>query len=193
MPVALPEPDTPPATGAADAAPDWAQVAAHAAAGDRRAFERLYRAHVDRVYALCARLAGDRALAEELTQDVFVRAWEKLALFKGESAFGTWLHRVAINVALNHLKSDGRHRRRTVDDADDVVAALPGRPLAPGDLMDLEHAVAKLPPGARTVLLMHDVNGYRYHEIAEMLGVSLGTVKSQLNRARRLMMEALER
>jgi len=193
MPVALPEPETPPATGTADAAPDWAQVAALAAAGDRRAFERLYRAHVDRVYALCARLAGDRVLAEELTQDVFVRAWEKLALFKGESAFGTWLHRLAVNVALNHLKTDGRHRRRTVDDADDVVAALPGRPLAPGDLMDLEHAVAKLPPGARTVFVLHDVEGYRHEEIAERLGITSGGSKAQLHRARLLLRQSLQR
>jgi RNA polymerase sigma-70 factor (ECF subfamily) len=194
MPVALSEPHLPSSTGDATvAAPDWAHVASLAAAGDRRAFERLYRAHVDRVYALCARLAGDRALAEELTQDVFVRAWEKLALFRGESAFGTWLHRLAVNVALNHLKTDARHRRRTVDDEDDTVAALPARPLAPGDLMDLENAVAKLPKGARTVFVLHDVEGYRHEEIADRLGITSGGSKAQLHRARLLLRQSLQR
>src|ERR671926_46197 len=99
---------TPPAGPASNGDPDVAL----AAAGDRLAFERLYRAHVNRVYAVCVRMTGDRAQAEELTQDVFVRVWEKLALFRGESAFTTWLHRIAVNVVLNARKSAGRGRTR---------------------------------------------------------------------------------
>ena len=163
-----------------------------AASGDRRAFERLYRAHVDRVYSLCARMTADRMQAEELTQDVFVRAWEKLALFRGESSFGTWLHRLAVNVVLNQLKSDGRQRKRVVDD-DGAVDVLPARPLTPGDRMDLEKAIAGLPPGARRVFVLHDVEGYRHEEIAEQLGITSGGSKAQLHRARLLLREALQR
>ena len=126
--VALPEPMTAPTSYAAD--PDVAL----AAAGDRHAFERLYRQHVNRVFSLCARMMSDRSRAEELTQDVFVRAWEKLHLFRGESAFGTWLHRMTVNVVLNARKSEGRSRSRFEDDDEgDGVDALPSRPHAPGD------------------------------------------------------------
>jgi len=175
--------------------PDAADDVARAAAGDRRAFERVYRLHVDRVFSICARMAGDRALAEELTQDVFVRAWEKLSLFRGESAFGTWLHRLAVNVILNHRKSDGRQRARLGGgDEDDGVDALPARlGPAPGDAMDLEAAVAGLPPGARRVFVLHDVEGYKHEEIAGMLGITAGGSKAQLHRARLLLREALQR
>jgi RNA polymerase sigma-70 factor, ECF subfamily len=162
-----------------------------AAGGDRRAFERLYAAHVDRIHTLCVRMCADRSTAEELTQDVFVRAWDKLSLFRGESAFGTWLHRMAVNVVLNHRKVAGRERSRSAaDDAVDVVAS---RPLQLGDRMDLEQAVAQLPPGARRVFLLHDVEGYKHEEIAAMLGVTSGGTKAQLHRARMLLREALQR
>ena len=165
-----------------------------AVAGDRHAFERLYRQHVSRVFSLCARMVTDRTRAEELTQDVFVRAWEKLHLFRGESAFGTWLHRMTVNVVLNARKSEGRSRSRFEDDEEgDGVDALPARPLAPGDRMDLEAAIAKLPPGARRVFTLHDVEGYKHEEIAEMLGVTSGATKAQLHRARLLLREALNR
>jgi RNA polymerase sigma-70 factor, ECF subfamily len=162
-----------------------------AAGGDRRAFERLYSAHVDRVYTLCVRMCADRSTAEELTQDVFVRAWDKLSLFRGESAFGTWLHRMAVNVVLNHRKVAGRERARSA--ADDAVDVVAGRPLQLGDRMDLEQAVAQLPPGARRVFLLHDVEGYKHEEIAAMLGVTSGGTKAQLHRARMLLREALQR
>lgn len=166
-----------------------------AAGGDRQAFERIYRTHVTRVYSLCARMVGDRVAAEELTQDVFVRAWEKLSSFRGDSAFGTWLHRLAVNVVLNARKSEGRRRSRTDEEDEeggmDVHAA--SLPLAPGDLMDLERAIGKLPPGARRVFLLHDVEGYRHEEIAAMLGVTSGATKAQLHRARLLLREALNR
>jgi len=165
-----------------------------AAGGDRRAFERLYRTHVARVYALCARMCADRALAEELTQDVFVRAWEKLASFRGESSFGTWIHRVAVNVVLNRVQTEKRDRRRSAgsdDDGEDVIASLPARPTAPGDRMDLERAIAGLPPGARRVFVLHDVEGFKHEEIAEQLGITSGGSKAQLHRARLLLREAL--
>jgi RNA polymerase sigma-70 factor, ECF subfamily len=175
--------------------------AARAAAGDRRAFERLYRENVDRVFSICARMVSDRTLAEELTQDVFVRAWEKLHLFRGESAFTTWLHRLAVNVVLNRRKSDGVRRSRfgggggtDRDEGPDPIEAMPGRgPDGPGDRMDLEGAIATLPPGARKVFVLHDVEGYKHEEIAAMLGITAGGSKAQLHRARLLLREALQR
>lgn len=170
---------------------------ARAAAGDRAAFERLYRDHVNRVFSLCARMVTDRTRAEELTQDVFVRAWEKLHLFHGESSFGTWLHRLTVNVVLNARKTDGRARNRfeenDEDDGMDAHAGVVGTPLAPGDLLDLEDAITTLPPGARRVFVLHDVEGYKHEEIAEMLGVTSGATKAQLHRARLLLREALNR
>lgn len=164
---------------------------ARAAAGDRRAFERLYREHVDRVFSLCVRMTGDRAAAGELTQDVFVRAWEKLALFRGESAFSTWLHRLAVNVVLTARKTAGR--RGAHDGGDDAIAAIAARPHAPGDRIDLEGAIAGLPPGARRIFVLHDVEGYKHEEIADFLGITAGGSKAQLHRARLLLREALLR
>ena len=176
------------------------ELISRAAAGDRRAFEGIYRDHVGRVFALCVRMAGDRAAAEELTQDVFVRAWEKLSLFRGESAFSTWLHRLAVNVVLHQRKTDGLRRSRfTTDDDADVATASDGGVLrqrssvGPGDRMDLEAAIAGLPPGARRVFVLHDVEGYKHEEIAEMLGITAGGSKAQLHRARLLLREALQR
>jgi RNA polymerase sigma-70 factor (ECF subfamily) len=171
---------------------------ARAAAGDRRAFERLYRQNVNRVFALCARMVADRDRAEELTQDVFVRAWEKLHLFRGESSFSTWLHRLTVNLVLNARKTESRSRSRFEENDEEAgwMDALPGvvgMPLAPGDLLDLEEAIEKLPPGARRVFVLHDVEGYKHEEIAEMLGVTSGATKAQLHRARLLLREALNR
>jgi RNA polymerase sigma-70 factor (ECF subfamily) len=143
-------------------------------------------------------MVSDRERAEELTQDVFVRAWEKLHLFRGESSFSTWLHRLTVNLVLNARKSEGRQRSRYEENDDEVggIDALPGvvgSPLAPGDMLDLEQAVAKLPPGARRVFVLHDVEGFKHEEIAEMLGVTSGATKAQLHRARLLLREALNR
>jgi RNA polymerase sigma-70 factor (ECF subfamily) len=165
-----------------------------AAAGDRQAFERLYRTHANRVYSLCARMSGSRTKGEELTQDVFVRTWEKLPQFRGESAFSTWLHRLAVNVVLNARKSEGKRDSRT-DDNDvgderwDEVARAPMHI----ERMDLTEAIAKLPAGARKVFVLHDVEGYKHEEIAEMCGITSGGSKAQLHRARLLLREALER
>ncbi len=168
-----------------------ADVAA-AVAGDRRAFERLYRLHVDRVYSLCARMLGDRTLAEELTQDVFVRVWEKLPQFRAESAFATWLHRVAVNVVLSHRKSAGIAGARIVGD-DEAIETTASRPVAVGDRMDLDAAIAGLPAGARTVFVLHDVEGFTHEEIGVQLGITPGGSKAQLHRARLLLRRALSR
>jgi RNA polymerase sigma-70 factor (ECF subfamily) len=140
-------------------------------------------------------MTGDRAQAEELTQDVFVRAWQKLSLFRGESAFTTWLHRLTVNVVLNARKSEGRQRRRfgggSEEDEDEYQMAAPRT--TPGMAIDLEAAIALLPPGARRVFVLHDVEGYKHEEIAEMLDITSGGSKAQLHRARMLLREALER
>ena len=163
-----------------------------AARGDRPAFERLYHTHVYRVFSLCARMVPDRSRAEELTQDVFVRAWEKLAQFRGESAFGTWLHRLAVNVVLNDRQMERRQRERHDDGIEDVdtLSQAESRPHAvsiPGLSIDLEHAIASLPPGARKVFVLHDVEGYTHEEIGDLLGVTAGGCKAQLHRARMLL------
>lgn len=170
---------------------------ARATAGDRLAFERLYRTHVNRVYALCVRMSGDRAAAEELTQDVFVRAWDKLSLFRGDSAFGTWLHRLAVNVVLNARKSEGRSRKRfastEAEDEEPRHMQMAARPETPGLGIDLEGAIRMLPPGARRVFVLHDVEGYKHEEIAEQLSITAGGSKAQLHRARMLLRQALDR
>ncbi|HEU0012281.1 MAG TPA: RNA polymerase sigma factor [Longimicrobium sp.] len=161
--------------------------------GDAGAFEQLYREHAGRVYGLCLRLSGDPGRAEELTQDVFVRCWEKLGSFQGKSAFSTWLHRLAVNVVLGDKRSEGVrvHRIFHTDEPEKYETA--GRAGDPGHGMDLERAIAQLPPGARSVFVLHDVEGYKHEEIAEMHGSAVGTCKAQLHRARRLLREALER
>lgn len=165
-----------------------------AASGDRQAFERLYRAHVNRVYAVCARMVSDRTHAEELTQDVFVRVWEKLGSFRGDSAFTTWLHRLAVNVVLNVRKSEGRTRSRFHDDAGEMDTLPEGPSVSiPGASIDLEAAIGGLPKGARRVFVLHDVEGFKHEEIAEMLGITAGGSKAQLHRARLLLREALQR
>ena len=164
-----------------------------AQAGDSEAFAGLYRTHVGRVYALCLRLEADAARAEELTQDVFVRAWERLASYRGDSAFGTWLHRLAVNVVLGDRRSAWRRSKR-VFGTDDPGVYERGTEGAPAGLaMDLDRAIAALPPGARTIFVLHDVEGYRHDEIAAMTGLAEGTSKTQLFRARRLLREALDR
>lgn len=168
-----------------------ADVAA-AIAGDRRAFERVYRANADRVFAICARMLGDRALAEEVTQDVFVRVWSKLPGFRGESAFTTWLHRVAVNVVLTRRKSNATQEDRTAADSD-AVEQTAARAISVGDRIDLESAIAELPTGARTIFVLHDVEGFTHEEIGEQLGITSGGSKAQLHRARLLLREALSR
>lgn len=159
--------------------------------GDTRAFEQLYRENVGRVHALCLRLSGDAARAEELTQDVFVRAWEKLGSFRGESAFSSWLHRLTVNVVLGERRSAGRRGAREIETEDLSVYEHPVRGLEPGEQMDLERAIAHLPAAARTVFVMYAVEGYAHGEIAELTGRAEGTCKALLHRARKLLREAL--
>ena len=159
-------------------------------------FEPFYRAHVRRVYALCLRMSGDARRAEELTQDVFVRAWEGRASYRGAALLGTWLHRLAVNVVLSGARADRRRLARVEpSDAPEAVAGARVSERAPavGERLDLERAIAALPAGARTVFVLHDVEGYTHEEIARLMGIASGTVRSQLHRARRLLMEALDR
>ena len=169
------------------------QMVRRAQTGDADAFEGVYRAHVGRIHALCLRMSGDAQHADSLTQDVFVRAWEKLSGFRGESQFSTWLHRLAVNVVLQDRRSRGRRqaREQTVENLEQYATAV--TQAMPGTRVDLERAIAALPPGAREALVLRDVQGFKYREIAELKGVSLGTVKAQIHRARSLVQEALER
>lgn len=153
-----------------------------AATGDAHAFERLYRHHVARIHSLVRRML-DAEEADEVTQDVFVRAWQKLGTFRGEAAFGTWLHRLAVNVVLARRAELGTRRSRFAD-GEDAFEALSSRRATPDLTVDFEEAMARLPDGARQVFVLHDVEGYRHEEIAEMLGLATGTSKSQLHRAR---------
>ena len=164
-----------------------------AQAGDVAAFETLYREYSPRIFALCIRLkGGDRSEATELMQDVFVRVWRRLSTFRGDSAFSSWLHRLAVNTMLENARSEKRRVARVLSMED--TAALPGAARASGvDLrVEMEEAVASLPKGARIAFVLHDVEGYQHQEIAEQLSVSIGTVKAQLHRARRLLRDRLE-
>jgi len=162
-----------------------------AAAGDQQAFERLYRLHTARIHSLVRRMVGSEGDPDELVQDVFVRAWQRLSTFRGEAAFGTWLHRLAVNLVLNWQKS--RNRGRRLFDDDSALETAHSRRATPEHGMDLEDALKKLPPGARQIFLLHDVEGFRHEEIAGMLEITSGTSKAQLHRARMLMRKHLER
>lgn len=162
-----------------------------AASGDATAFERLYRTHVTRIHSLVRRML-DADQADDVTQDVFIRAWQKLSTFRGESAFGTWLHRLAVNVALARRKAVGIERGRYTFD-DTPLADASGRHETPELSLDFEEALARLPEGARQVFVLHDVEGYRHEEIARMLGVVPGTSKSQLHHARMALRRHLDR
>jgi RNA polymerase sigma-70 factor (ECF subfamily) len=164
-----------------------------AQAGDLAAFEQLYRQNVGRVFAVCLRMAGDASLAEELAQDVFVRAWEKLGSFRGESAFSSWLYPLTVNVALSERRSRRRRTARVMATEDPTVFEKPVARNDPDAGFDLDKALQTLPPGARSVFVLHDVEGYRHEEIAKLTGVATGTSKAQLHRARRLLREALGR
>jgi RNA polymerase sigma-70 factor (ECF subfamily) len=162
--------------------------------GDTDAFEPLYQSHIGRVYALCLRMSGDVVAARELAQDVFVHAWERIGTFRGESAFGSWLHRLAVNVVLMDARSAKSRAafagdRVEAENLDELpVAAMPR---SDDERMDLEQAIAALPARARQVFVLHDVEGYRHDEIAALMDIAAGTVRAQLFRARQLLMEAL--
>ncbi|KQY55222.1 sigma-70 family RNA polymerase sigma factor [Lysobacter sp. Root494] len=165
-----------------------------AARGEVAAFEALYRRHAGRIHGVIVRLVGSHgSRAEDLTQDAFVRAWQALPAFRFESAFGTWLHRLAVNTALMDLRS---RKSRPQDDGDEDAFEALGTPDSAGHgtalSMDLERAVASLPPRARAVLVLYDVEGWQHEEIATELGMAVGSSKAQLHRARHLLRERLE-
>ena len=164
-----------------------------AQSGDVDAFEQLYREHSPRIYALCLMLkAGDKPDATELLQDVFVKAWRRLDTFRGDCAFASWLHRLAVNTMLESARSDGRRTARVLPMEDTSRLAGAARLSGIELKMDMESAIASLPKGARLAFVLHDVEGYQHQEIAEQLGVTVGTIKAQLHRARRLLRERLE-
>lgn len=168
-----------------------ADCVALAKGGDTAAFERLYHENSGRVYAVCLRMTGNTAEAEDLTQEAFVRAWKKLSTFRGDSAFSTWLHRLTVNLVLTNRRSHTRRTSRETSTGDLSQYEGESKATAPGLRMDIEAAIDTLPERARQVFVLHDVEGYRHDEIAEMMGVATGTTKAQLHRARKLLREVL--
>lgn len=172
------------------AAPVEPSLVDRARAGDPAAQRALYDTHVDRAFRLAYRLSGSEELAREFTQDAFVRAFQRLGDFRGDSAFGTWLHTIVTSVTLNGLRRQKRHHDREAPLEDAVTMTRSG-----GDDFDLREklaqAVAALPEGCRTVFLLHDAEGYTHEEIAATLGVTAGTTKTQLSRARAKLRVAL--
>ncbi len=165
--------------------------AALAASGDGRAFERLYHAHVARIHSLVRRMV-DADQADDITQDIFVRVWEKLSTFRGEAAFGTWLHRLAVNVILGRRQTVSMERKRFFE-SEGALDAIPARSTHSEHRLDFEDALAQLPDGARQVFLLHDVAGYKHEEIAELMDIVPGTSKSQLHHARMALRKHLDR
>ena len=201
MELALSAFDAPPSVAAVS--PDDALIEA-ARKGDTRAFERLYRTYVGRVMGLCLRMTRRRDVAEDCVQQTFVRAWRNLGAFEGRSAFGTWLHRIAVNEVLTHARNRGtrsegddrlteaaQDRDETghglgIDASADVSGAVDA-----GEVMDVERVLATLPPGSREVVVLQAIYGYSHEEVADMLGIAVGTCKAQLHRGRRLLRERL--
>ena len=174
----------------ATAMPEEAALIARARSGDTRAFEALYRAHVDRVYGLCLRMTGNVSEAEDCAQEAFIQAWNKLEKFRGDSAFGTWMHRIAVNAVLARIRKSKREQDRI-----HVVADTASPPESIGDsggLRDLADAIGRLPEGARHVFVLNAVYGYSHEESSRMLGIAVGTSKAQLHRARRLLAQQLK-
>ena len=174
----------------ATAMPDETALIARARGGDTRAFEALYREHVDRVYGLCLRMTGNVSEAEDCAQEAFIQAWNKLAKFRGDSAFGTWMHRIAVNAVLGRMRKSKREQDRIQAVAD--TASSPASIGDSGDLRDLSDAIDRLPEGARHVFVLNAVYGYSHEESSSMLGMAVGTSKAQLHRARRLLAQQLE-
>jgi RNA polymerase sigma-70 factor (ECF subfamily) len=165
--------------------------------GDMEAFEALYVRHYRRVYSLCLRMVANVTEAEDLTQEVFVHLFRKLGSFRGESAFTTWLHRLTVNHVLMHFRKRGVRLEKTTEEGDvpEQVEVGSDKPQAMPviDRIALDKAIGQLPPGYRTVFVLHDVEGYEHEEIANMLGCSVGTSKSQLHKARMRLRELLNK
>ena len=176
-----------------------AEAIERAKQGDEEAFEALYHLHKRRVYALCLRMTANTAAAEDLTQEAFLQLFRKIATFRGESAFSTWLHRMAVNVVLMQLRKKGLPQvslEETMESEEESPRKEPGaedvRLAGSINRLQLEQAIGGLPPGYRMVFLLHDVEGYEHNEIAEMVGCSIGNSKSQLHKARMKLRELLK-
>ena len=164
------------------------QLAQRAAEGDMQAFEEIYQRHNRRVYSLCLRMTQNVSEAEDLAQEVFIQLFRKIGSFRGESAFTTWLHRLTVNQVLMHFRKRGVRMEQTTEDGETPVQIVKGtenpNAMPVVDRIALDKAIAQLPPGYRTVFVLHDVEGHEHEEIARMLGCSVGTSKSQLHKAR---------
>ena len=176
-----------------------AEAIERAKQGDASAFEALYNLHKRRVYSLCLRMTANTAAAEDLTQEAFLQLFRKIGTFRGESAFSTWLHRMAVNVVLMQLRKKGLNvvpLEETMEGEEESPKKEPGgddvRLAGSVDRLQLQHAIAELPPGYRMIFLLHDVQGYEHNEIADMIGCSIGNSKSQLHKARMKLRELLK-
>jgi RNA polymerase sigma-70 factor (ECF subfamily) len=170
---------------------DEANWISRAKQADSGAFGELYRMHVDKVYGLCLRMTGNVAEAEDCAQEAFIQAWNKLDKFRGDSAFATWLHRIAVNSVLGRMRKSKREQDRIqmAGEAHEFPATMADS----GELRDLSDAVNRLPQGARHVFVLYAVYGYSHEEASNMLGIAPGTSKAQLHRARRLLAQQIER
>jgi len=180
-------------TASEDNTPDLeSELAQRAAGGDTAAFESLYRMNSGRLYGLCLRMTGSPELAEECVQDAFVSAWRNLRNFRGQSAVGTWLHRIAVNEVLTRQRKDKRREDFLSIVDEDTATQWQGDIERPMLAEDLERAIGLLPRGARNVLVLHGIYGYSHEEAASMLGLAVGTCKAQLHRARHLLNERMK-
>jgi RNA polymerase sigma-70 factor (ECF subfamily) len=161
-----------------------------AQASDARAFEALYKLHIDRVYGICLRMTGNVSEAEDCAQEAFIQAWNKMDKFRGDSAFSTWLHRIAVNSVLGRIRKAKREQDRIMAVSDTTAPTVTTGDT--GELRDLSEAVDRLPEGARNVFVLHAIYGYSHNEAGEMLGIATGTSKAQLHRARRLLAQQLK-
>lgn len=178
------------ATASTDAFADERALIRQAQRNDAPAFEALYRLHIDKVYGVCLRMTGNISEAEDCAQEAFIQAWNKLQKFRGESAFSTWLHRIAVNAVLGRMRKSKREQERILALADTLSPSIDTGDS--GELRDLSEAVDRLPEGARHVFVLHAVYGYSHDETGDMLGIAAGTSKAQLHRAKRLLAQQLK-
>ena len=178
------------AISSTDVLADESALIQQAQRSNAQAFEALYRLHIDKVYGICLRMTGNVSEAEDCAQEAFIQAWNKLEKFRGESAFSTWLHRIAVNSVLGRMRKSKREQDR-------IMAVMDSAPVTvlsadTGDMRDLSEAVDRLPRGARHVFVLHAVYGYSHDETGDMLGIAAGTSKAQLHRAKRLLAQQLK-
>ena len=177
-------------TATTDVRADERALIKQAQRADARAFEALYKMHIDRVYGICLRMTGNVSEAEDCAQDAFIQAWNKMDKFRGDSAFSTWLHRIAVNSVLSRIRKAKREQDRITAVSDTAAATVTTGDT--GELRDLSEAVDRLPEGARNVFVLHAIYGYSHDETGQMLGIATGTSKAQLHRAKRLMAQQLK-